>query len=294
KAGPPGFGPPGGLSQPPPGVRPGAGPRGPDGGQPPAQGGRPGVGGQPPEARQPARGGRNSGVGDRPPPDQFPQGGGPGRDPRQGVGDRPTPGQIPQGGGPGRDPRQIGEAGMRMPNKDLRLMGRFYYFLWSLERAAVAYSLDRIGGKDWYTWGADFLVADQEKDGSWQGVHGSYGADTCFALLFLRRADLAKDLSASLRGKVKDTVELRGGGVGFKRGDSIKPIRSPFEDGIGPDSASAKPTTRPATRSTKPPPATANAEPEVAKLSAELVDAPASKWSQVLTKRREGKGTQYT
>jgi hypothetical protein len=182
-----------------------------------------------------------------------------------------------------------------MPNKDLRQMGRFYYFLWSLERAAVAYGLDSIGGKDWYTWGADFLVADQEKDGSWQGVHGEYGADTCFALLFLRRADLAKDLSSKMRNKVKDTVELRGGGVGFKGRDSIKPVRSPFEDGIGPDQAVAKPSNpRPSTNPAKPAPATANVEPKAAELSAELVDAPASKWSEVLAKLRDGKGTEYT
>jgi hypothetical protein len=82
--------------------------------------------------------------------------------------------------------------------------GEPYYLLWSLERVGVAYGLVTIGGKDWYGWGRDYLVAAQKKDGSWQGEFGAYGADTCFALLFLRRADLAPDLSAALRGKVLD------------------------------------------------------------------------------------------
>jgi hypothetical protein len=190
---------------------------------------------------------------------------------------------------------------MWLPNKDLRLMGRFYYFLWSLERTAVAYGLDKIGNTDWYTWGADFLVTDQEKDGSWQGVHGDYGADTCFALLFLRRADLAKDLSASLRNKVKNTAELRGGGGPFKGRDSIKPIRSPFEDGLvsDPDRASNRPNTQPTKPSPspgaqKPPPATANVDADIANLGAELVDAPAPRFGQALAKLREGKGAEYT
>jgi hypothetical protein len=37
--------------------------------------------------------------------------------------------------------------------------GRTYYFLWSLERVAVALDLQTIGKKDWYAWGAEILVA---------------------------------------------------------------------------------------------------------------------------------------
>jgi hypothetical protein len=78
--------------------------------------------------------------------------------------------------------------------------GRVYYFLCALERMAVAFNLDRIGKKDWYAWGIEYLLASQKADGSWQGDFGACGADTCFALLFLKRADLTSDLS----GEVKD------------------------------------------------------------------------------------------
>jgi len=271
KSGPPGIGPTGEVSQPPPGFRGGRPGGRPDQGyQPPAQGGGgPGKGRQPPPqgGQPPAQGGRPPG----------------GYQPSQGI-------QPPQGGRPGGAGRPgDDDMPLRLPNKDLRQMGRFYYFLWSLERTAVAYGLEKIGGVNWYNWGADYLVADQDRDGSWRGIHGGYGADTCFALLFLRRADLAKDLSASMRNKVNITAELRGG-VGFKGKESIKPIRSPFEDGIGPDQAAAKPSPSP----TKPPAATANVEPKAAELGAELVNAPASKWGQVLAKLRDGNGSEYT
>jgi hypothetical protein len=78
---------------------------------------------------------------------------------------------------------------------------RSLYYLWSLERVAVLYNLPTIGDRDWYRWGAEMLVANQTRDGHWEG--GGYpGAhptiDTCLALLFLKRANLAKDLTAKL------------------------------------------------------------------------------------------------
>jgi hypothetical protein len=82
--------------------------------------------------------------------------------------------------------------------------GNAYYFLWSLDRVAVAYGLETIGGKDWYRWGAEILLSSQQPDGSWKGDYERGYADTCFALLFLRRSNLAQDLSAALRGRVRD------------------------------------------------------------------------------------------
>ena len=79
-----------------------------------------------------------------------------------------------------------------------------YYFLWSLERVAVIYDLKDIGGKDWYGWGSEVILQNQRVDGAWQETHGDIN-DTCFALLFLTRANLAKDLTESIRtrgGKV--------------------------------------------------------------------------------------------
>ncbi|MCS7045862.1 MAG: hypothetical protein NZO58_05860 [Gemmataceae bacterium] len=76
------------------------------------------------------------------------------------------------------------------------------YFLWGLERVCMLYNVHLIGNRDWYHWGAEALVANQEPDGYWFKKDGYPGAsptiDTCFALMFLRRANLAKDLSAYL------------------------------------------------------------------------------------------------
>jgi hypothetical protein len=60
-----------------------------------------------------------------------------------------------------------------------------YYYLYGLERVATLGQRERIGGRDWYREGARFLVARQESDGSWGSLE-----NTCFALLFLRRATL--------------------------------------------------------------------------------------------------------
>lgn len=75
-----------------------------------------------------------------------------------------------------------------------------YYALWSLERVAVAYDLRTIGEVDWYAEGASFLIAKQLNDGRWQGSWDL--ADTCFALLFLRRANLIPEATQLLQGKI--------------------------------------------------------------------------------------------
>ena len=76
------------------------------------------------------------------------------------------------------------------------------YFLWSVERVGVLYHLKTIGDKEWYYWGMDMLLANQLPNGSWHaGVgHGSEPIlDTCFALLFLQRVNLAQDLTDKLQ-----------------------------------------------------------------------------------------------
>jgi hypothetical protein len=75
------------------------------------------------------------------------------------------------------------------------------YFLWTLERVAVLYNLQTVGGKDWYVWGVESILKTQQGDGSWNvgGYHGAQRVpDTCFALLFLKRANLAKELTKKL------------------------------------------------------------------------------------------------
>lgn len=87
------------------------------------------------------------------------------------------------------------------------------YFLWSLERVAVLYRLAVIGEHDWYRWGAEMLVANQHKSGGWSG--GGYPKstppiDTCFALLFLKRANFFSDLTAKMRFQLEDRIPTRG------------------------------------------------------------------------------------
>lgn len=90
-------------------------------------------------------------------------------------------------------------------------LGNSYYLLWSLERMAVAYSLDTIGGVDWHDFGANLLIPAQRADGSWDDA--SYGADvnTAFAVLFLTKSNLVRDLSGKIKGtKDPGKTELRG------------------------------------------------------------------------------------
>jgi hypothetical protein len=68
------------------------------------------------------------------------------------------------------------------------------YFLWSLERVAVIYDLKTIAGKDWYAWASKAIVESQKDDGSWRDVFPG-SVDTCFALLVLKRVNVAPDLT---------------------------------------------------------------------------------------------------
>lgn len=85
------------------------------------------------------------------------------------------------------------------PN-DPNLQMQILYYMWSVERVGVLYQLKDIEGKQWYQWGVKVLGKHQHPNGSWQS--GGPGAtdivDTCFALLFLQRANLAQDLTDKL------------------------------------------------------------------------------------------------
>ncbi len=79
---------------------------------------------------------------------------------------------------------------------------RFYYaYLWAIERYNVFNRREELGGREWYREGARHLVDTQEPDGSW----GRVTEDTCFALLFLRRASLSGD-----REVLRETYERLG------------------------------------------------------------------------------------
>jgi hypothetical protein len=174
--------------------------------------------------------------------------------------------------------------------------GKHYYYLWSLERVMVVFGLETLGDKDWYAWGAEILLANQLEDGSWQGDYSAGGADTCFALLFLRRSNFATDLTASLRGRVQDPGQavLRAGGVG---GDNLH--RLAVKPGID---ANAKPGNDGSYKD-KPPPAAdpktkpvlaATGEVEAARLGADLVQADGARQERALDQLRDGKGVAFT
>jgi len=64
-----------------------------------------------------------------------------------------------------------------------------YAYLWAVERWCGLTAREEIAGRDWYAEGARWLVDDQNRDGSW-GVE-RHEENTCFALLFLRRATMS-------------------------------------------------------------------------------------------------------
>ena len=76
------------------------------------------------------------------------------------------------------------------------------YYLWALERIAVLYDIATLDKKDWYRWGAEILVSNQQPDGSWKdgGFPEGEKAVVCtpLAMLFLQRANLTPDLSKRL------------------------------------------------------------------------------------------------
>jgi hypothetical protein len=162
----------------------------------------------------------------------------------------------------------VGRARKGKANAAGPVMQRGYYFLWSLERVAVAYSLNTVGSKDWHAWGCEMLLQSQGPDGTWKGEHGPE-VDTCFALLFLRRVNLAKDLTATLKG-VEDPgeVTLKAGGVG---GEGL--LAKGLKSGIVMGDSDAG---------------------EAARMSFELIQAAPDQQDRVLEKLRDGKGAVYT
>ncbi len=85
-----------------------------------------------------------------------------------------------------RDAEQIG------PHSEI-------YYLWSLERVCVALGLRKLKDFDWYAAGAAELLQRQRDDGSWPDERWGALPNTCLALLFLRKANLAFELDRVLR-----------------------------------------------------------------------------------------------
>lgn len=76
-------------------------------------------------------------------------------------------------------------------------MHRFYYYLYTIERMCMLGGFDEVGGHDWYMEGArDVLLKQQEKSGMWDvqsEIDPSDIYNTCYALLFLKRASTGVD-----------------------------------------------------------------------------------------------------
>ena len=68
-----------------------------------------------------------------------------------------------------------------------------YYYIYGLERAGTLVGTESFGKYQWYPLGVDYLLKEQNKDGSWNASDKKSGSgkiriDTCFAILFLKRA----------------------------------------------------------------------------------------------------------
>jgi hypothetical protein len=149
------------------------------------------------------------------------------------------------------------------------------YFFWSLERVGVVFGVEKIGGIDWYEAGAHTLVHTQLFDGSWSGSYGN-DVDTSFAILFLCRSNLARDLSGKVQ---KETAtEMRAGVI------------------PGIDTRPTEPAAGNTKTDTEAPPlvlpgATGS---QAAILAGELLRASDKDWSKVLAKLRDTKGAVHT
>lgn len=73
------------------------------------------------------------------------------------------------------------------------------YYLWSLERVCVALDIRLLDGFDWYNAGARELLRRQLGDGGWPQEQWGRLPSSAFALLFLRKANLAFELDRVLR-----------------------------------------------------------------------------------------------
>lgn len=142
--------------------------------------------------------------------------GGPGGGPMGGFGG-------PAGGPPGGGPNGFGPVELRED----------FYFLWSLERVCVVLGIKEIAGKDWHTWGAEYLIKSQGRDGSWHGRpppgRTATGGviDTAWGLMFMSRSNLVKDLTKLLDRSMKGGTAKDIKPSETKPGVTLKPNEKP-------------------------------------------------------------------
>jgi hypothetical protein len=84
-----------------------------------------------------------------------------------------------------------------------------YAYLWAIERWCGLTEKRTVAGQDWYARGAEWLVDTQAADGSWTSDDKPL-ANTCLALLFLRRATVtAGEELAELDARIDAEVRAR-------------------------------------------------------------------------------------
>ena len=76
----------------------------------------------------------------------------------------------------------------------------YFYYMYALERAGMLYGTEVLGKHKWYPEGAKELIATQRPDGNW----GGGTADTCFAILFLKRATRALGVATYSAGQMRE------------------------------------------------------------------------------------------
>jgi hypothetical protein len=181
-----------------------------------------------------------------------------------------------------------------------------YYLLWSIERVAAAFSLRTLGRRDWFDWGSRIILANQRADGSWDAVYGP-GIETSFALLFLRRSNLVKDLSNDLKDLIRDPAEVRlkAGGVG---GKGLKGQDTPLDASAVGKADRKPPKSRPSSipslrpdpdadsAATRPAPGAPDSklDPETAQLSAAVVRASGAEQEALIDQLRDARGVANT
>ena len=78
---------------------------------------------------------------------------------------------------------------------------QYLYYMYALERAGMIYGTEVMGAHKWYPEGAKVLIETQGANGAWGST-----VDTCFAILFLKRATralgVATDSAAQMRAKM--------------------------------------------------------------------------------------------
>lgn len=181
---------------------------------------------------------------------------------------------------------------------------RDFYFLWSLERVGVIYDTDTIGNVDWYAAGADALVEAQHATGGWGRPPQGTMVETSFALLFLSRSNLSRDLTAKVRNAAMVT-ELRAGrgaaaGVAAAprvAGAGTPPVAVPIPAAVPPVAAVPIPTpaalvpAAPVATAVPPPVA---ADPDARALAAQLIAATGGDWPRTLARLRDARGSTHT